>query len=1305
MDLYNLFESIDIIVASKIQQLNLDRTVLCTVISTKDKENGKYSVKYDDSIFVANCSHLVLEEKDLVYVGIPANDYNNAYIISKKITETVVRQQTNPYKNFINMMSYESFLNDLSTNNFVSWNKNNETVLFIEDLEKYTHMGIDATFSANVTNEEIKNYGIKLYITTEEDDGQTSLHESILDSTEFLISNPLDFHGQFNVKKVFDIQSIGRILQIRALFYTDNGTIENATIQLNSFNVDFGYYIENINKESAYIYSPIGTMNYDANTNSGKELYLKWIYKDNNEYKVLTYKNFEKMPDNAIIKWEQKNGDVWEEIKIVSEENNLFKIHLDDLDLFKETETFRCQIEYSVFENDTPINYISNSITFTNIEDTSYRDVISNLQLITKQTNYNDIYGSDGKIIDYGITAIPEKIVATAKIDFDKIQKLLETKDMSFKIIWNFPKTQSSMLANKTILTDQKEGWSANSNMFTMISNLVEENRKNNYYSIKDGTLQSVIEYTIDDFYLPTKTNNTIVCEIQLLRGTEILQSDIKTISFDFKKTGMFATDGLLLINLYNETGSQKINAIKPIENGIAKIHAQAQLFGPDGKEIEMVFDDDTDIEKQRISWSFSSRGKDDNDLLSIVENNADLSSCIINAKSLSDFTNDKDLWYVLTCTYNVYDNTHEKIVKTFRADVPIAIDLSNGKIIGVTIPTLVTYNSAGGDPIYYQTSFKAYERNEFNNIQLIQDLEWKEKVYEVENSLKSLYPHIVEENNQYSLSVKNTYIKGATDGYTIRAYYQDRLIWIQPIVIKQINSFSSYVNDWDGSFQLDEEGNQLMSARLGAGKKNEDDSFSGVLLGDCSNSEDGSAKITGVYGFDHNEQSYALKEDGTAFFGKSGAGRINFNGNSGLIYSSNFDGNFYNAQSQVIIDNMNSDDYKIEIKPSVLQNNQDQNIFNAEIPDTNNPFRIRGTTVTDYQATNFSAIISGDGENYPIVNGNNNNKKYIPFTNCPYLTLNNININEDTTGLIIRYSITIDSLSYQYSQLDYLYRNKTINPVFYINKDQFVADQNELQFCTINETIVNGAICYNRIGNTVLLDDIQEYTTRLYSNSKIDLELLIDLTNQTLQEDNTITVMLAPFYYEYEIDNVNSSDPTFARDINYSFEDFAIISLSNNTASLSIQEIEKNKNGSVVLKDNGNFGSFINLKDGQFVTNGGVFRGNLEVESMKLLNEIVIGDPANAKGEPWLRITPEGGLETSGGLGIQYDASTEDVSERAGYFNQLLALGQGVIYTELPKNTESGGSASYLIIKQQDYDNNFKPALYYTQMNKIQIN
>jgi hypothetical protein len=44
-----------------------------------------------------------------------------------------------------------------------------------------------------------------------------------------------------------------------------------------------------------------------------------------------------------------------------------------------------------------------------------------------------------------------------------------------------------------------------------------------------------------------------------------------------------------------------------------------------------------------------------------------------------------------------------------------------------------------------------------------------------------------------------------------------------------------------------------------------------------------------GLYGFHHGEQSFGFNVNGTAFIGKSGSGRIAFDGTRGIIHSGNW--------------------------------------------------------------------------------------------------------------------------------------------------------------------------------------------------------------------------------------------------------------------------------------------------------------------------------------------------------------------------------------------------------------------------------
>ena len=127
-------------------------------------------------------------------------------------------------------------------------------------------------------------------------------------------------------------------------------------------------------------------------------------------------------------------------------------------------------------------------------------------------------------------------------------------------------------------------------------------------------------------------------------------------------------------------------------------------------------------------------------------------------------------------------------------------------------------------------------------------------------------------------------------------------LLWSQPIVITQNRFASSVLNDWDGSLTIDEKNGTILSSMIGAGRKTDHNTFEGVLMGNIAvgtNSDIGFEKNTdigysnhtglGLYGFHDGAQSFGFNVDGTAFLGKAGRGRIIFNGNQGVIASSNW--------------------------------------------------------------------------------------------------------------------------------------------------------------------------------------------------------------------------------------------------------------------------------------------------------------------------------------------------------------------------------------------------------------------------------
>ena len=86
----------------------------------------------------------------------------------------------------------------------------------------------------------------------------------------------------------------------------------------------------------------------------------------------------------------------------------------------------------------------------------------------------------------------------------------------------------------------------------------------------------------------------------------------------------------------------------------------------------------------------------------------------------------------------------------------------------------------------------------------------------------------------------------------------------------------NSALNGWDGNhIEINEDGGFILAPQIGAGKKNEDNSFTGVFMGSVK--EAGQTKEEfGLYGYNAGERTIALNaEDGSARFGKSGMGQI----------------------------------------------------------------------------------------------------------------------------------------------------------------------------------------------------------------------------------------------------------------------------------------------------------------------------------------------------------------------------------------------------------------------------------------------
>jgi len=91
-------------------------------------------------------------------------------------------------------------------------------------------------------------------------------------------------------------------------------------------------------------------------------------------------------------------------------------------------------------------------------------------------------------------------------------------------------------------------------------------------------------------------------------------------------------------------------------------------------------------------------------------------------------------------------------------------------------------------------------------------------------------------------------YISTTYPAYAIlEAKDNESHMWCQSIYLSQNAYSSDFLNNWNGKYYLDAENDMLMSAMLGAGKKDNENKFSGILIGNIKS--DNTEKL-GLFGY-----------------------------------------------------------------------------------------------------------------------------------------------------------------------------------------------------------------------------------------------------------------------------------------------------------------------------------------------------------------------------------------------------------------------------------------------------------------------
>ena len=900
-----LCEAIDTIISKKLEGLSYDITKTCIVIDDTYKKQGRYVVADGALKFEAYSTITTLNINDNVLVNIPYGDYSLQKTILNKIIYNDKLKSLNYISPLDNMLKFtNNIIEDLIPvenieNNGFSILANDNDVL-LKKLYSFTswdkfsgfdRMGIAADFHTKLNQYNIinGNYGIK-FLFYNNNNSVTELDFGINDMN----GNPYHFDTFFNQSKLFDISKLENIKSVDIYLYQNNNFINedgdripsiiegdpianipeskiNNNIFIRNLKIYLGYDISTFTEDSVKISTPgypyynKADIQTDLLHGGRRYLNLRWIHKiSDNEYISLTKEDVVKK--NIKVYWfkyalNQSNseftqiagGPNWTTEGIEQSYNkDVFQSWFQP-DYNKAQERIRavCGIPNELGEYEY---FRSEILTFDNeqaIIDTLTYDAATQLSIICSDGSEGNyfIYNPSGKIINEGQGQGYER---KFEARFRGIP--IDNPESGFKnisqITWIIP-TDGSL--KHTMLTYNDDYWNNADCKDTATGDLKYITRVN------DGInpLITTQSYSIKNNWHSSNSSNLVRCEI-------IADGMVYETSLDlqFGKAGTSGTNITLVLEFDNNE-----NALIYKNNENSECTIKASMYDMAGSKIT----------NPEGIWNWSWFHK--NNYIEIQDSNS--SSVKLTLPNNYDTIDLENNYHILVATFT--PPSGESIVSTpITSYLPIPIKKQNYDYIEGARE--VIYN-AQGVPEYYTDAYVLYGADANNNKQVeisSEKVKWILKHFVEDNeeiieqqyqlSLKSLNKNGV----QYSaLSASPFYIKNYNDKVCIYAIVDNEIVWSQPILIMQSQYDYATLNNWNGSVNVGDK--TIMSAMLGAGKKDENNSFSGIVIGDLSSNiieaeaDENISSSTGIglYGLSKGVISFSLTEMGIATFGK----------------------------------------------------------------------------------------------------------------------------------------------------------------------------------------------------------------------------------------------------------------------------------------------------------------------------------------------------------------------------------------------------------------------------------------------------
>ena len=913
--LEELFGSMSTITQQELNSVQFDRTVVAKIVKRYEDSQTKYQVSTDSLKFdaYAQSDSARYAEGSSVYILIPDGDYSNNKLILGKYGEEDSSPKllfTSPLDQIISTqkLAYDTpetlqvnSGKEVSFIEYATFNNLNITKNGIKDIDticldfSLTTQGLESSTTGEycISLDFCDSNGVSLLLGS----GLSTLltiYSSQLNGNPYDLMQGIRFQFALPfplINEDYAFTDLTKVKYVKIHLASNNnfdGINENsdASITLNDISVYMGITGEVMSQTQSTISLTLdNTDNKEYETNADvKQMSIDWFRSGNNViYSEVEGYQYPK-DDEYYIYWLQysasdaytkdltkddieESGTYWKTVqKQDASTASAYTYTAEDLDYKRYEEVFKVGIrskDGASYIESTPITFTNKSYDKTIGSNAGVPDTLT--LTLSDDGVYNN-YGIDNKLLGSN----SKRTVTVSYVN----NAITWQNQGPCEITWEIPAVATMIQIPK--IKDADGNYIDDSNW--------EQEGSVYQYTIKNptNTTGETISYQLQQQFGFNKTNNKIKCTITRYEDKEH-QRPIDTYSGSI--TLRFGTQGT--------SGSEYAFNIVPSRYGALTKTETSNTF-----TVTLEKNDGTPvtINGNNVSWS-TMLGDQETSLNST-------GTSITIERGTGNLKGDDKYYSILVATLKDFtDSNGNKL--NLKAYYPIACsNLKNedDKYYYISGASRIVYNYQGTSPNYDSTPYRLYDKNgdEVSVAQWsIRFPGWQDtKNYTTDgkpNGNWQNYPSLetvtVDGKKEYKLKPLSNiqsnilacnvtaYKKtiGATDSEEDRT---NAILWAQPLLIIRNDYAFPLINSWDGSLTINNEENYVLTQLIGAGTKNANNKYTGVLMGSVKNTGNSSAK-SGIYGLQNGVERFSLTENGSFYVGNGNDNFISFNESS----------------------------------------------------------------------------------------------------------------------------------------------------------------------------------------------------------------------------------------------------------------------------------------------------------------------------------------------------------------------------------------------------------------------------------------